>query len=145
MSARLQLQREQSARAVAELIQHVMRSLAADTRGQRLNPAQWAALRYLAHANESARQVGAFAKFHLTTPSSASQTIASLVSKGLVNKKPTVDGRRRTLGLTQKGRRALEQDPIVKLFQAIMALPEAKVLVLAEAMQAIVQQMAKKR
>jgi DNA-binding MarR family transcriptional regulator len=145
MSGRLQFQRQQSARAVAELIQHVSRSLAADIRGQQLNPAQWAALRYLAHANEGARQVGAFAKFHLTTPSSASQTIGSLVSKGLVAKRTTDDGRRWTLNLTNKGRRALEQDPIVKLFDAIMILPEEKVQVLAEAMQQIVQQMAKKR
>jgi DNA-binding MarR family transcriptional regulator len=110
-----------------------------------LNPAQWAALRYLAHANEDARQVGAFAKFHLTTPSSASQTIGSLVSKGLVAKKATIDGRRWTLDLTQRGRRALEQDPIVKLFNAIKELPEVKVQVLAEAMQQIVQQMEKER
>src|SRR3546814_8184106 len=64
-------------------------------------------LRYLAHANESACQIGAFAKFHMTTPSSASQTISSLVSRGMVTKKAAADGRRWTLSLTAKGRRKI--------------------------------------
>src|SRR5688500_16602055 len=96
--------REQSARAIAELIEQLSRSLLKDSSAHRLNSAQWTALRYLGNANESARQIGAFAKFHYTTPSSASQTISSLVNKGMAVKTATTDGRRWTIDLTNKGR-----------------------------------------
>ena len=96
-------------------------------------------MRYLAHANESARQIGAFAKFHMTTPSSASQTVGALVGKGLVTKKAAADGRRWTLSLTAKGRRMLEHDPILDLTEQILGLPDAKLFELAEILQLLLQ------
>jgi DNA-binding MarR family transcriptional regulator len=134
-----QSRRKQSAGAIAELIETLSRALANRSFARQLNPAQWAALRYLANANERARETGAFAKFHRTTPSSASQTIGALVKKGMVVKKPTDDGRRRTLELTTKGRAALENDPIKHLSEAILRLPDGKLFSLAETMQALAQ------
>jgi DNA-binding MarR family transcriptional regulator len=145
MRASAQQRREQSARAIAELIEQLSRSLLNRSSARRLNAAQWTALRYLGSANESARQIGAFAKFHFTTPSSASQTISSLVRKGMVSKTGAADGRRWTLELTSKGRRMLKDDPIIDLSKVILSLPDAKLFILAETMQMLVQAMHQKR
>ena len=110
-----------------------------------MNHAQWTALRYLAQANESARQIGAFATFHMTTPSSASQTISSLVDKGMVVKRTAADARRRTLNLTAKGRRMLERDPILGLVERILNLSDASLFELAEILQLLVQTPGRKR
>jgi len=145
MSPLSQSHKEQSARAIAELIEQLSRSLNSRSFGRQMNPAQWTALRYLAHANESARQVGAFAVFHNTTPSSASQTITALVKKGMVVKTQSTDGRSRTLGLTKKGHRTLSHDPILELSAVIQSLPDAKLYLLAETMQLLVQEVLSKR
>ena len=141
MRASAQQRREQSARAIAELIEQLSRSLLNGSSAHGLNPAQWSALRYFAAANESARQVGAFARFHLTTPSSASQTVSSLAEKGMVAKTAASDGRRRTIDLTTKGRRMLKDDPIVTLSDIILSLPDERLSTLAETMQLLVQVM----
>ncbi|MGO8919213.1 MAG: MarR family winged helix-turn-helix transcriptional regulator [Stellaceae bacterium] len=126
--------RERSARAIAELIEQLSRSLASQAFSHGLNPAQWRALRYIAQANEGARNIGAFAKFHFTTPSSASQTISALVKKGLIRKAVGADSRSRVLGLTVKGQRKLDDDPIVSLAQAILTLSDGQLSLMAEAM-----------
>lgn len=139
MSESLRQRRQQSARAIAELIEQLSRSGSTSSFSRQVNQAQWTALRYLAHANESACQIGAFAKFHMTTPSSASQTVGALVGKGLVTKKAAADGRRWTLSLTAKGRRMLEHDPILDLTEQILGLPDAKLFELAEILQLLLQ------
>ncbi len=137
--------RAQSARAIAELMERLSRSLVGRSFEHEMNPAQWTALRYLADANDSARQIGSFATFHQTTPSSASQTMGALVKKGLVTKSPAADGRSRVLDLTSKGRRTLAHDPIIALSDAILTLPDAQRLLLAEIVQLLIQAMAAKR
>jgi len=131
--------REQSAQAIAELIEQLARSISSQSFNHQMNPAQWTALRYLAHANESARQVGAFATFHNTTPSSASQTMGALVKRGLVARVETADARSRTLNLTKKGRQTLEHDPILDLSDVIKTLPDAQLVLLAETMKFLIQ------
>ena len=131
--------RKQQAEAIAELIEQLSRALMHRSYARQMNPAQWAALRYLAHANESARQIGAFASFHRTTPSSASQTVGALVNKGMILKISAADGRRRTLEITKKGRQLLHHDPVKDLLSTIRSLPDAKLAILAEIMQGLVQ------
>ena len=126
--------RERAARAIAELIELLARSLASRGFSHGLNPAQWAALRYIAQADESARSIGAFAKFHLTTPSSASQTMTALAKKKLVVKTRGGDSRMRMLQLTAKGRRYLKNDPITELTQAIHSLSDEQLFLVAEIM-----------
>lgn len=145
MTESSQRRRQQSARAIAELIEQLSRSVSTDSFSSQMNHAQWTALRYLAQANESARQIGAFATFHMTTPSSASQTISSLVDKGMVVKRTAADARRRTLNLTAKGRRMLERDPILGLVERILNLSDASLFELAEILQLLVQTPGRKR
>jgi len=126
--------RERAARAIAELVELLGRSLASRGFSNGLNPAQWAALRYIAQADESARTIGAFARFHLTTPSSASQTMSALVNKRLVMKTKGGDQRMRTLDLTARGRRLLKDDPIADLTRAIHSLSDDQLFLMAEIM-----------
>ena len=80
---------------------------------QGLSPAQWSALRYIAAADKSGASAttGGFARLRLITPSSASQTVASLVRVGLVERRAHADGRSRTLLLTARGQALVENDP----------------------------------
>ena len=126
--------RARAARAIAQLIELLARSLASRGFSHGLNPAQWAALRYVAQADEDARTIGAFARFHLTTPSSASQTISALVKKKLIVKTKGGDSRRRSLELTLKGRRSLRNDPIAELTRAIHGLSDDQLFLMAEIM-----------
>lgn len=134
--------RARMARAIAELLDQLSRPVASRAFAQGGNPAQWAALRYLARANESARDVGAFAKFHLTTPSSASQTMSALQRNGLISKHKGEDARQRRLALTAKGRRLLEEDPLGALAEAVATLNDDQLTQLADTLQLLAQAVA---
>ena len=126
-------------------MEQLLRLLVTESFSRDLNPAQWAALRYLSRANESARQIGAFATFRRTTPSSASQTISALVKKGMIVKSRGQDGRSRTLDLTKEGADMLAHDPIMLLSDAIESLPSEKRQLLAETMQLLLSRMISER
>ncbi len=134
-----QIRRQRSARAIAELIEQLSRIVESRAVSNGLNPAQWAALRYIAQANEAARDIGAFSRYHLTTPSSASQTISALVGKGFVVKKAGADSRRRTLDLTLRGRRLLDHDPILHLARAIQTLSDDQLFLMAEVTEILIK------
>lgn len=110
------------------------RSLASRGFSHGLNPAQWAALRYIGHADERDRTIGGFAKFHMTTPSSASQTISALVKKRLIVKTRGGDHRIRLIELTAQGRRRLKDDPMAELTRAMHGLSDDQLLLVADVM-----------
>lgn len=88
-----------------------------------LSPAQWSALRYIAACNRGEHATtGGFARLRLVTPSSASQTIASLVRLGLVERRAHADGRSKSLALTAKGRVLVETDPRQPVLTALAGL-----------------------
>lgn len=126
-----------SARALAARLEQLARVLASQALAEGLNSAQWTALRYLAAADERTSHVGAFAAFHLTTASSASQTLSALVRKGLVAKRPGGDARRRTLSLTEAGRQMLAQDPVGKLLARLDGLSDQQFDALADALDVL--------
>jgi len=129
--------RIRSARALAARLEQLARVLASRALAQGLNSAQWTALRYLAAADEHACHVGAFAAFHLTTASSASQTLSALVRKGLVAKRPGGDARRRTLSLTEAGRRMLALDPWGEILARLDSIPDHQFDILADAIEVL--------
>ena len=113
-----------SARAAAEVMAQILRMANSAAFASGLNPAQWSALRYLADAVPEARTVTAFAHYHATTSGTASQTVAALVRKGLVERLPEVGDRRRNrLELTSKGHDMLCDDPLDSIAAAIAAQP----------------------
>jgi DNA-binding MarR family transcriptional regulator len=130
--------RTRSARALAAHLEQLARILASRALAHGLNSAQWTALRYLATADEQACNVGAFAAFHLTTASSASQTLSALVRKGLVAKRPGGDARRRTLSLTETGRQMLAHDPWGEILGRLDGMPDHQFDILAAAIDVLI-------
>ncbi len=110
--------------SLASLIDRVGHALHGASYAAGLNPAQWAALRYFARANRFSRTPGAFARYHATSPGTASQTVKSLVDKGLLERRRDPrDGRRRELRPSPAGARVLVLDPLAHVDRAAAALP----------------------
>lgn len=129
-----------SARATAEIMAQVLRTTASLAFTEGLNPAQWSALRYFAQATPSVRSVVAFARHHGTTKGTASQTIAALLKKGLLDRsRGERDRRTVNLELTPAGRTVLESDPLNELAAAIASLNDAHHRNLAEGLDQVLR------
>ena len=99
--------------AVANLLERISQQIRSDEQVGELNPAQWAALRYLARANRFSRNPIALSRYLGTTRGTTSQTLIALERKGYVSRKPSArDKRSVDLELTKQGRQKLNQDPI---------------------------------
>jgi DNA-binding MarR family transcriptional regulator len=122
--------RETVAWAITELIEQLWHATSNRGFATGLNPAQWTALRYLDRVNQSARCVGAFAEFHRTTPSSASQTFTALTKRGFVIKQKGADSRQRVLALTRAGREVLKKDPLNEMARSISDLSDRQLTAL---------------
>ncbi|MEM9761814.1 MAG: MarR family transcriptional regulator [Pseudomonadota bacterium] len=109
--------------AISELLLELGRRVDAAANASRLKPAQWAALRYLAHAPASARTNSAFARYHHTTTGTVTLTLKVLTEKGMLERKPDPDdGRVVRFDVTQAGLTMLEGDPVHSLVAAVDAL-----------------------
>jgi DNA-binding MarR family transcriptional regulator len=85
-----------------------------------LNPAQWEALRYLWQANRFSRTPAALADYLASTRGTISRTLASLETKGYVERRSNLrDGRSVEFVLTGKAAAALEGDPLFALAEDI--------------------------
>ena len=95
-------------RAMAEILEPLIQFAHSRTTSNGLRSAQWAALRYFHQAEDEVRTVGRLAKYNMTSPSSASQTIETLANRGLL-KRAKMDGdqRRYRVNLTPAGHRLL--------------------------------------
>lgn len=136
----------EGARISAQVTAEVMEQIALLSYGQGysdgLRPAQWAALRYFGRAEPQARTVGRFAQHNMVTPGSASQTIQTLVKRGMLVRLPAEHDRRsHRVDLTEQGRRALVSDPIVRLVDAIRKLDSGDSVKLADLMASLLQSM----
>jgi DNA-binding MarR family transcriptional regulator len=98
---------------VAELVDRLSRIAHTLQFADGLNPAQWAALRYLARANRYSLTPGALAEFLGTTKGTASQTLIALESKGLIRRSRAARDRRSVaIELTDEGKETLARDPV---------------------------------
>lgn len=136
----------EGARISAQVTAEVMEQIALMSYGQGysdgLRPAQWAALRYFGRAEAQARTVGRFAQHNMVTPGSASQTIQTLVKRGMLVRLPAEHDRRsHRVDLTEQGRNSLKNDPIVRLVEAIKKLDGGDGVKLADMMASILQAM----
>lgn len=126
--------------AVSELLEHLTRRLYGGSFAAGLNPAQWNLIRYLARSNDSARTITAFARFHATTPSSASQTAKLLITKGFVMASTSqFDPRSKRLDLTETGRALLAHDPLGGMSALLGTVDPAKLGAFAEVMEVLVR------
>ena len=110
--------------AIVNQLERFACALARREAAQGLNPAQWAALRYIAQSagEQEVPTISGFARLRLTTPSSASQTVSSLVRLGLVARASAADKRQRPLELTQQGQTLLKRDPLKHLASMVAGL-----------------------
>lgn len=100
----------------AHLIDRLERLARSGELADRLNPAQWDALRYLSRANRFSRTPAALADYLASTRGTVSRTLASLESKGFVTRKPSArDGRSVEFALTREAEQALKHDPLLAL------------------------------
>ncbi len=111
-----------------------------------LTPAQWTALRYFAQANQFSRTLSAFADYHATTRGTASQTMKSLVTQGLLTRTPSKSDRRSArFDLSERGRVVHAQDPFEDLVRAIAELPPDLQVELHAALERVTSRMARER
>ena len=123
----------------AELIVHLARLAQSGACEGALTPAQWTALRFFARANRHSRTPSAFSAFHATTRGTASQTVKSLVERGLLARhRSEHDGRSIRFDVTDAGQRVLAGDPLQSLCALIGGLPEATRSQFVETLQALV-------
>lgn len=131
-----------AAKAIAQLVEHFVSTVYAVSQVEGLRSAQWAALRYFAEVEPSARTVGNFARHNLITDSSASQTVSSLVRRGYLEKAPSqTDGRSRQLNLTKAAQDLLKQDPLNHLVRAVDELSETQKAQLSDILQQVYRSM----
>jgi DNA-binding MarR family transcriptional regulator len=134
------------ARATAEVIAQVLRTTSSLAFSNGLNPAQWAAMRYFAQAAPNARSVVAFARYHRTTKGTASQTIAALLKKGLLDRQRSErDRRTASLELTPQGRILLNDDPLNELAYAVSLLDEDEHAFLVRSLDKILRVLVERR
>lgn len=111
---------------IAELMIHIGRSARGEDAGAALTAAQWTGLRFFARANSASRTPSAFASFQATTRGTASQTVKSLETKGLLARRRSEhDGRSVVFEITEDGRAMLCEDPLRQLMAALDRLPAA--------------------
>jgi DNA-binding MarR family transcriptional regulator len=104
----------------ANLIDRLERLARFGEHTDRLNPAQWDVLRYLARANRFSRTPMAVADYLASTRGTVSRTLASLESKGYVSRdQSSRDGRSVEFALTQVAEKALRRDPLLAIAKDI--------------------------
>lgn len=131
---------------VAELVEQLGHCACSQGFSAGLNPAQWAALRYIERANRFSRTVSAFAHYHGTTRGTASQTIRALVQKGFLRRQPAAhDQRSFRLELTGRARTMLACDPFDAFVTAAATLPREQCTMLAEGLRAMLAKVKEKR
>lgn len=142
-----------SARAVgdgtghtAELVVHLARLVHGAASDPSLTPAQWTALRYFAGANRFSRTPSAFSEFNATTRGTASQTVKSLITLGLLERHANAaDGRSALIAVTEAGRLKLADDPLADLMRCIELLPVAQQQAFAQTLSHLAGAMARMR
>ena len=101
-------------------LERLARLMRSASHTERLNAAQWEALRYLSRANSFSNSPGALTRYLGATKGTTSQTVLSLIKKGLIAKSLRGDdGRSVVLTFTETGQKNLGEDPLLSLGKAI--------------------------
>ena len=116
------------------LLDRLCRLAAQDDWQQDLNPAQQAALSYLARANRFSRSPSQVADYLMSTRGTVSQTLKALARKGLLREVPVPgDKRSRAYDLTPEGEAALNR--VSSLSDSLAELPKESRLQLQEGLE----------
>lgn len=108
---------------LAALIERLGRLVYTQAHAENLLPVHWETLRFLHRANRFSRSPAALAAYLGLTKGTVSQTLNTLISKGLLEKRThPKDRRSRQLALTSRGIKLLEQDPLAQLCSTLHGL-----------------------
>ncbi len=131
---------------VGDQLLHLARLVHGTAADPSLTPAQWTALRYFASANRFSRTPSAFSQFHATTRGTASQTVKSLITLGLLERHANkADARSTLIEVTPQGQQKLARDPLADLCRCIAALPDEQRTVFASTVTQISTALAQMR
>lgn len=123
----------------ADLVTRLCRIAHAAQFADGLNPAQWEAMRFLSRANRYSASPGALAEYLGTTKGTASQTLISLETKGMVARvRSDLDRRKVRLTLTDAGRARLGRDPLRMIEQAGAEIPDDQRALVVSAMSDLI-------
>ncbi len=113
--------------AAAILLEKIVRDAYDKKKSGEVQPLQWSILRYLRRVPTERATLGWLARFLNITHAPVSRAIKTLVKKGFVtqSQNPT-DARSQFLILTESGKAALQNDPILGVAQRIRKLPAAE-------------------
>ena len=107
-----------------------------------LHPVQWAALRYYARAGRLTRTVAGLARFLGITKGPASRTTNRLVRRGYLSAEVNdADRRAPLISLTEEGRQALDDDPILRLAESIGRLTKEEKAAFASGLESVFETM----
>ncbi len=124
--------------ALTRLFELAARSLHSAGHSGGLYPAQWTALRYLAHARPADRTSAALARFQQMAAGPVTRTVRTLIAKQLLEKAGSAGHHRsERLDVTEKGRELLAQDPLLHVDGVLSKLPDAQARMLASALAQI--------
>ncbi len=129
-----------SDRGLSLLLEQVVRLVYDRSGPGDLHPVQWAALRYYERAGRLTRTVAGLSCYLGITKGPASRTTSRLLRRGYLSAETNESDRRAPLiSLTDKGRAALKDDPILRLAEAIGGLNEDRKSTFAAGLEQIYQ------
>lgn len=122
--------------AAALLVERLVRDAYSDRGPGSITPLQWALLRALGRARDSAYTQSWLARFVGVTAAPASRSLRALERHGAVeSKRDPQDGRQVLVSLTPRGRELLEEDPILAISARIARLDDAEKVAFRGALQ----------
>ncbi len=131
---------EPSLRALTDLVEQVNRIVYGMGFSSGLNPAQWAAMRYVMRTAEPRRTVGGLAEHQCVTAPTASETVSALVRKGLIERRPSsTDRRSHILATTAQGEALLSSDPLLAVSGVLGEMSETNRLELTAALDILLK------
>jgi DNA-binding MarR family transcriptional regulator len=114
----------EQAKAMAILLENIIRSIYSERTPGQLLPLQWSILRYLKGCETQHASIGYIGRFLGLTHAPVSRSVATLKKRGLIEPVPTSEGLRGSaLSLTQKGHDALKNDPLNGIGLALTSMP----------------------
>ncbi len=126
-----------NSRRIAALLERIGRLLTTEAHAEGLLPVHWETLRYLKRANRFSRNAAALTAYLGLTKGTVSQTLTTLVSKGLIKRNVDHQDRRsKHLTLTARGNSQLKHDPIELTADVVEDLSKSSQQQLASTLEA---------
>lgn len=125
--------------AAATLIERIASEIYPKTASSEIQPLQWAIMRYLSRNPESRCTIGNISQFLMTSVSPVSRSVKTLNEKDFVwFKDNETDRRSKIVLLTEKGEKALLDDPLLAVAKRFERLDDEDREALFRGLQAMV-------